>query len=173
MRIVDSLRRTFKQLQFLVTTHDPLCLRGVGPEEIVLLRREGRSRVTALTGLPDPRGLRADQLLTSEYFGLDSTTDVTHDREFSEYYGLMALKTKSKIQENREEELRTKFEGKGLFGRTRRERLMYEAIDRHLSKEAWSENQEERIKSHEAVLQSVARMRQNLNEDGEPRGANA
>jgi uncharacterized protein (TIGR02646 family) len=74
MEIVPALRRTFPAIQFLVTTHDPLCLRGLVEGEIALMRREGREIIVE-DNLPSPTGLRVDQLLTSSLFGLYSTID--------------------------------------------------------------------------------------------------
>src|SRR5262249_13884337 len=40
--VVERLRSVFPQLSFLVTTHDPLCLKGLRDREIVVLRRGKR-----------------------------------------------------------------------------------------------------------------------------------
>lgn len=74
LRVVASLRRAFPRIQFIVTTHDPLCLRGLDVGEITVLRREG-SRITAQVVNESIAHLRADQLLTSPLFGLVGTRD--------------------------------------------------------------------------------------------------
>ena len=74
MQIVSSLRRTFPRIQFIVSTHEPLCLRGLHPGEIVVLRRE-REDITAQIVTESVAHLRADQLLTSPLFGLGGTRD--------------------------------------------------------------------------------------------------
>lgn len=75
MRIVESLRRAFRRVQFIVSTHEPLCLRGLENGEAIVLRRTSRGRVYSVPDLPPIKGLRVDELLTSEYFGLSSTMD--------------------------------------------------------------------------------------------------
>lgn len=78
MQIMERLRRAFPCVQFLVTTHDPLCLRGMRKGEVFVLQRDPENRrVESLSDLPDVRGLRAEQLLTSEFFGLGSTDPAT------------------------------------------------------------------------------------------------
>lgn len=75
MRVMSSLRKAFPRVQFIVTTHDPLCVRGMDNGEVVVLTRNERGGITTLADLPDVSGMRAEQLLTSEYFGLSSTID--------------------------------------------------------------------------------------------------
>ena len=90
MRIVPSLRQVFPRVQFLTSTHDPLCLRGLGDGEVVVVKRDPDGEVVAVTDLPSVAGLRVDQLLTSEHFGLNSTIDPELDSLFAEYYLLKA-----------------------------------------------------------------------------------
>jgi hypothetical protein len=75
MQVMTSLRRVLPRVQFIVTTHDPLCLRGMDDGEVVVLQRDGRSCVRQIEDLPTVSGMSAEQLLTSDYFGLASTAD--------------------------------------------------------------------------------------------------
>lgn len=75
MSIMPALRRALPQVQFIVTTHDPLCLRGMEDGEVVVLQRTAGGRIAPLENLPSIKGMRADQILTSDYFGLFSTSD--------------------------------------------------------------------------------------------------
>ncbi|MFG6084002.1 AAA family ATPase [Paracoccus litorisediminis] len=75
MRVMSSLREAFPRIQFVVTTHDPLCVRGMDDGEVVVLARNEKGGITTLADLPDVSGMRVEQLLTSEYFGLSSTID--------------------------------------------------------------------------------------------------
>lgn len=76
--VVPQLARTLPRLQFVLTSHSPLVVSTLRPENILVMERDER--------IPDgwpsirPRrlhestfGLSADQLLTSPYFGLPST----------------------------------------------------------------------------------------------------
>lgn len=75
LRVVSALRASMPNVQFIATTHDPLCLRGMRGKEVQVFVRDDAHKIEVLKGLPDVRGLRADQLLTSDYFGLSSTAD--------------------------------------------------------------------------------------------------
>ncbi len=75
MQIMTSLRKALPGVQFIVTTHDPLCLRGMDDNEVIVLQRTEGARIRKVEGLPSVRGMSAEQLLTSEYFGLLNTVD--------------------------------------------------------------------------------------------------
>lgn len=130
MRIVESLRRAFPGMQFIATTHDPLCLRGLEKGEVVVMKRAEDHRIEAISGLPSPSDFRVDQLLTSEFFGLNSTTDPQTEEEFDNYYALLALPEPTRDQIEQIQALKEKLESKRLVGETLREQLMFEAIDR-------------------------------------------
>lgn len=48
---------------------------GMRSDEVKVLVRNETQTIEVLNDLPDVRGLRAEQLLTSDYFGLSSTAD--------------------------------------------------------------------------------------------------
>ncbi len=75
LRVMTALRSAMPMVQFIATTHDPLCLRGMLNGEVQVLVRNDEHEIQVLEDLPDVRGLRAEQLLTSDYFGLQSTAD--------------------------------------------------------------------------------------------------
>ena len=137
MQIVERLRLTFPRVQFLVTSHEPLSLRGLNQQEVAVMTRSERGRVSMLQeGLPNPKALRVDQLLTSEYFGLSSTLSPELEVEFNEYYALLATRNRSPKQETRLNELKDKLESLRIMGDTPRERMMYEVIDEFLAGKA-------------------------------------
>jgi energy-coupling factor transporter ATP-binding protein EcfA2 len=74
LTIVGLLRRVFPQVRFIVSTHDPLCLQNTDPGEVFVLMRDEDERVMVHQA-DVPKGLRADQLLTGEWFGLSTTVD--------------------------------------------------------------------------------------------------
>jgi uncharacterized protein (TIGR02646 family) len=133
MRVVGALRKALPAMQFLATTHDPLCLRGIGSREVAVMQRGEDSQVIALTELPSPADFRVDQLLTSDFFGLNSTVDPDVEAIFDEYYALLALTTLTQIQDQRLNELRIELKERRYLGTTLRESLMYEAIDQLVS----------------------------------------
>lgn len=129
MRIVDSIRRAVPGLQFVTSTHDPLCLRGLEAGEVVVMRRDERHRVFTVDNLPSPADLRIEQLLTSEFFGLNSTVDPEVEREFDRYYALLAKRDRSVSEGVELEDLTGKLRDRRFLGITLREQLMYEAVD--------------------------------------------
>ena len=145
MQIVKRLRRTFPRVQFIVTTHDPLCLRGFNQGEIVVMRRDGENRIVALTDLPDPNALRIEQILTSEYFGLYSTVDPEVEALFDEYYDLLALRERTPQQGERLQALKAQLDGRALLGSTPRERLMLEAADQFVAEQAKELDSQRRV----------------------------
>jgi hypothetical protein len=136
MQVVGKLRAAFPRVQFIASTHDPLCLKGLRKGEVTVMRRGADARISAVTDLPSVEGLRADQLLTSEFFGLKSAIDPALEADFDEYYRLLALRKRSTQDEAKLSDLRGRLEKLRVMGSTRRERLMLEAIDRHLAAEA-------------------------------------
>jgi uncharacterized protein (TIGR02646 family) len=136
MRVVGGLRQVFPRVQFLASTHDPLCLRGLVGGEVAVMRRDGSGRIVAVTDLPPVRGLRVDQLLTSEYFGLSSTVDPDLEERFGEYYRLLALRKPDAAQKRRIAELKAELDRYRVLGANRRERMMLEVIDEYLAAEA-------------------------------------
>lgn len=93
VQVMTSLRRTLPGMTFIVTTHDPLCLRGMAEGEVVVLQRVSSAdagvqsalpvTIERMTGLPDASDLRIEQLLTSDFFQLFSTTDAAADRNMA------------------------------------------------------------------------------------------
>ena len=135
MRVVERLRKAFPRVQFLVSTHDPLCLRGLDDGEAVVLRRTSHGRIFVVPDLPPIKGLRVDQILTSEYFGLDSTTDPSIEEKFRQLYRLLALRKPRPQDEEKIKSLREELKPFEVPGTTRRERRLLEIIDKQLAEE--------------------------------------
>jgi uncharacterized protein (TIGR02646 family) len=135
MRIVTSLRRAFPKIQFIFSTHEPLCLRGLGTEEVAVLKRDEAGRAYAVTQLPDVSTLRVDQLLTSEHFGLGTTLDPKLDDETAEYSRLAQKPIRTEEDGARFKELQETLSAVNYLGSSRRERILLMLID-SLEKEA-------------------------------------
>lgn len=109
MQIMRGLRRALPKVTFIVTTHDPLCLRGMDNGETVVLRRvrvEDESsaaglsmRIEQLEHLPPASELRVEQLLTSDLFQLHSTDDPAMEQKFAQVADLLALPERNQEQE--------------------------------------------------------------------------
>jgi AAA domain/AAA domain, putative AbiEii toxin, Type IV TA system len=133
MRVLADLRKLFPEVQFLVTTHDPLVLRSLSRGEAVVLERDGLGDVVPETDLPSPRALRIDQLLTSEFFGLASTRDPDTDRQLREYQRLLAFAA-TDDEMDRLSKLKVELDSKNLLGSDARERLLLRAADAYLGR---------------------------------------
>ncbi|OIQ22183.1 MAG: hypothetical protein BM557_02065 [Flavobacterium sp. MedPE-SWcel] len=138
MQVVERLRRAFPRLQFIVSTHEPLCLRGVKDKEAFVLIRDKNKEVTVIEDLPDPSELRIDQILTSEFFGLKSTLDPKTERLFEEYYEILA---KNEVDRNLEEgkrlhELSELIPKVKHLGDSVRDEMIYYVVDELLAKRA-------------------------------------
>lgn len=133
MKIIGSLRRAFPNLQFIVTTHEPLCLRGMLHGEVNVLVRDAKGSIKALDGelLPDHNLMRIDQLLTSDLFGLINILDEETEKTYEEYYNLLGKKDQDKSSEDRIkiQQLSSKLSEKGMLGSTPREQIMFKLID--------------------------------------------
>ncbi|MBS1624364.1 MAG: AAA family ATPase [Bacteroidetes bacterium] len=136
MEAVSQLRRAFPKMQFIVTTHEPLCLRGLRQGEVSVLTKDKDKNVYSISDLPDPSELRVDQILTSEFFGLKSTIDPQTERLFDEYYAILALdeKDRSGDQKNRLLELNELVPRIKHLGDNLREELVYYVIDELLAR---------------------------------------
>lgn len=129
MRIVGAFKRAFPGMQFICTTHDPLCLRGLDGGEVCVMQH-GEGGIELLNDLPNPSDFRVEQLLTSAFFGLNSTQDPENEAIFDEYYALLALSKRSDEQSQRLKELKITLKDRRYIGETPREQLMFEAVDK-------------------------------------------
>jgi len=134
MRIVDQLRTAFPRMQFIVTSHDPLCLRGVKNEEIAVMKKINDT-AKVIQEVPDPKGLGIDEILTSSLFNMESTIDPEVDKLINKYHGML----NGEIKYGEEEELlaiESRLEQPDIryFGYTVREKMMYQVIDRFIAR---------------------------------------
>jgi hypothetical protein len=122
IEIIELLRTVFPRVQFLVTTHDPLCLIGTNPKEVHILRREPRTNQVVVEQKDVPRGLTADQILTGFWFGLSSTVDDDTLRLLEEHKDL--LRAGVPATDVRRQDLETRLRGRlGVFADTSLERM--------------------------------------------------
>jgi uncharacterized protein (TIGR02646 family) len=134
--IVNQLKKVFPYMQFIVTSHDPLCLRGLSHEEILVMQKVGKEKVRKLDYYPDPKGMRIDQILTSSMFGLNSTLDFEVDQLIKRYYYFLNKENKTDDDfavlrriEERLDEGDIKY-----LGYTNRERILYQIIDNDIAR---------------------------------------
>ena len=97
MQIMTRLRSAFPKVQFIATTHDPLCLQGMYDGEVFVMGKDIEGRVGLVDDLPPVEGLRAEQLLTSQYFGLMSTNPAK-ERLYANYATLMVKRREGMLE---------------------------------------------------------------------------
>ena len=134
MQVVSRMRYIFPSIQFIASTHEPLCLRGLFENEVDRIRRVD-GVVSQETIDRSPSSYRVDQLLTSEFFGLETTIDPEIDDQFQHYYHLLNKINLSDEEIQTRDQLRMSLITKGVLGYTRRDQLVYEAIDSYLADE--------------------------------------
>ncbi len=133
MKIVNALRKAFPKLQFIVTSHEPLCLRGLSHGEVAVLVRDQQNKIRSLDSkfLPDHSLLRIDQLLTSDLFGLVNIYDDETEKTYEEYYSLLSKKETERTEEEKIKikEFSSTLSKKELLGSTPQLQAMYEMFN--------------------------------------------
>jgi energy-coupling factor transporter ATP-binding protein EcfA2 len=121
--VVSDLRRLFPRLSFVATTHNPLTLLGAREGEVHVLRKDAGGRVVSMQR-DIPKGARADQILTGEWFGLTSTLDPETVEMLDRHRDMLRRQVPRDDEERRklEEDLRERlgtFEDTSLEGMVR------------------------------------------------------
>lgn len=156
MRVMTALRKALPRVQFIVTTHDPLCLRGMGKGEVQVMVRDPDNRIGLAQGLPDVSGMRIDQILTSEHFGMNSTLDPDFQELFDRYNALLRDSRLKPELAGEIDVLRREINSRQRLGRTEREQRMLEAIDKHLAtRVATSPKREQQEEALDAQLDAI------------------
>lgn len=137
MKIVNALKRSFPNLQFIVSTHEPLCLRGLRSGEVIKVQKQldenDQFELLVERINRNPSQLRVDQLLTSEFFGLDSTIDPAIDELFGRYYRLLAKQNLTEQEQAERQQLKQQLYRHNTLGFSRRDRMVYELIDQFIA----------------------------------------
>ncbi len=93
LQIVSGLRRALPRVSFILTSHDPLCVRGMLDGEVMMLNRfqntgqvdsNLREVVERVDQFGNIEALTIEQLLTSDMFQLFSTDDRRMDQRLAE-----------------------------------------------------------------------------------------
>jgi predicted ATPase len=105
--LIRNLGKIFPKVQFIATTHSPLIVSGMKPEQIIRFARDDNDKVVTYKVEEQMTIGRADQILASDLFGLQSTMTLNEDLEplMDEYHKLLAKK-RDENEEARFRELR-------------------------------------------------------------------
>jgi len=134
MKIVTNLRESFPRVQFIATTHDPLCLRGLESNEINVVKKVNEV-VFLVKQLPNIEGMQIDQILMANYFGLHSTYSNEYNELFNRYYNLL-----NKVEKTTEDKVEiskiSNLVNKNMtLGNTKREQILFNTIDNYIAQE--------------------------------------
>lgn len=145
MQIISALRRTFPSSTIIATTHDPLCLRRLHPEEVVVLRQtsvessksdENPIKVEKLENLPNVENLTIEQLLTSDFFSMFSTDSIEVEERLARLGDLVSKQQGGKAIDARDEALMAELKKEVVdvipIGSTEVQRLILEAVHEYL-----------------------------------------
>jgi hypothetical protein len=136
MRILGALERTFPGMQLIASTHEPLCILGLGKGEVAVLNKR-KGKVEVHDDLPSPAGMRVDQLLTSEFFGLHTTMDPRLENAFELYYHLLVHEASLNASDKeRLKQLERELRPHSVLGHTRRDQFILRGVDGYLATQA-------------------------------------
>lgn len=177
-RIIGKLRSQLPNVQFLVTTHAPLCVTGttdLADEEINLVHLSWAGQaVEASPPMKPPRGQRADQILTSYLFGLETTSDDETKEQIERLSGLLARSANLGEAEAQEvTALRDSLQGVLGSAETKTEALVAVAVEKALDSQILA-SLEASVNPDQSLDPEIARLearRQLLKVLGEEPGA--
>tara|TARA_R110000796_G_scaffold252542_1_gene387522 strand:- start:2630 stop:4843 length:2214 start_codon:yes stop_codon:yes gene_type:complete len=134
MRVMRALRKAMPKVTFIATTHDPLCLRGMEQGEVVVLAKDKNQQIYQLTDLPNISGMRVEQILTSDYFGLNSTADPETEAQLTAYVAaLTRAQAGDQDADKRTTRLGATLRETLVLGETAADQLAQEALERFLN----------------------------------------
>ena len=129
---VQRLHEMFPNTQIIASTHTPLAASGVADIEsglLVKLDRSPENGVQAkLINKEELYGKRADQVLTSEAFGLVTSRNLGSLTDIYRYYELLGRTRRSQEEENELQELRDKLRDSLQDGENATERLIRKEV---------------------------------------------
>lgn len=104
LEILALLNSAFPKIQFIISTHSPLCVAGtadIGEEKYQIIGMERRNGKVEPIKIPIPIGYRADQILTSIAFGLEDSRN-KDSRHLIRDYRELSMKEDPSPQEKKE-----------------------------------------------------------------------
>lgn len=151
MHVISGLRRALPRATFIITSHDPLCIRGMFNGEVMALNRYQNlsgdgfglpERVEPVAGFENVEAMTIDQLLTSDLFQLMSTDDRAIERDFARMADILADEAAGRSRPGDKQAL-DRFRadiGEALpFGREEVPRLIQEAVAEYLQERRQSD----------------------------------
>ena len=138
--IVTRLHQMFPNTQILASTHTPLVAAGIANLDsgmlIKLDRNEDRFITATIINKEELSGKRADQVLTSEAFGLLTSRNIASEDAVDRYAELLGLTHRTEPEEAELEALRAHIKATFQEGETATERVVKQEVEAALDKMA-------------------------------------
>jgi predicted ATPase len=162
--LIRKLSKIFPNVQFIATTHSPLIVGGMKPQQIIRFARDEDDRVVTYKVEEEMAIGRADQILSSDLFGLQSTMVLNVDlEEIKEQYHELLVKNRNEAEEIRFQQLRETLKSRiPSAGETPAEQKAMELIRALLQPDddgAYSSMNEKTVKVAEELLNEVSKKR--------------
>lgn len=100
LQIIDGLRKALPRATFILTSHDPLCVRGMRAGEVMMLNRhmaaEGAipEKVERVADFGAFERMTVEQLLTSDMFQMASVDDPKAEQRYARIADIVAARRK-------------------------------------------------------------------------------
>jgi predicted ATP-binding protein involved in virulence/nucleoside phosphorylase len=134
--IVQRLRQQFPKTQIIASTHTPLVAAGIADVDRSMLLKLDRNDENEITvQIIDKEliaGKRADQVLTSEAFGLVTTRNNRSHDDVDRYTELLGKQTRTEAETAELEELRSIVQNRLSNGETATSQIVEKAVDEAL-----------------------------------------
>lgn len=134
--IVQRLRQQFPKTQIIASTHTPLAASGIVDEEdSLLLKLEQQINGSINLKVLDKQllaGKRADQVLTSEAFGLITTRNPGSENEINRYTALLSKGDRTEAEETELQALKLRVQNTLRSGENAVEQMVATAVDETL-----------------------------------------
>jgi len=104
--LVQKLRQLFPNVQFIATTHSPLIVGGMPPQQVFRFVRDDDGKVVQQPVNSEMMLGRADQILTGDLFGLKTTLDSITQDEIEAYKRLLGKSQRNPQEEKEFERVR-------------------------------------------------------------------
>lgn len=134
-KILKRLYDKFPYVQFIITTHSPLCVSGTA--DVFEEEQEGykvfsvfktNNGIVRIEDKPVPSGLTADQILI-DYFELSTTLNVTLENDYTRLRELLLNENRSSVEDDEFQALKYRIENIApVLGETIKEREMFVSL---------------------------------------------
>ncbi|WP_304543827.1 AAA family ATPase [Sulfurimonas microaerophilic] len=124
--IISTLKKVFPEILFIITTHDPLVLKSIVNDQVLVLNKKA-DKTYIENNIPSVKNLTTEQILTSPIFGLSTISD--NDENFKIYYDALNNKEWETVEKQVE-----KLANSGFFGKSYRELIALSTVDMFLAR---------------------------------------